>query len=158
MDRHQLTTRQRYTITLSVAALLTIIVCAAPASQSERYGPIDYPWHKNLNVPYPDTELKDFLHKYIKNPTQASALSLFPPEMKTGDVITVCNQRICVDYTLNSSKSFEGGNVRQIQQVGGGGGAGDFGGGSGGGGSWGDGVDWGGGGSGRVIVGPVEQA
>ena len=74
MDRHQLTTRQRYTITLSVAALLTIIVCAAPASQSERYGPIDYPWHKDLNVPYPDTELKDFLHKYTKNPTQALSL------------------------------------------------------------------------------------
>lgn len=139
----------------SVALLSTAYIVLA--DQPKRWGPIKCN-SCDLMMPYPSAFDETKLRAFVKDPYPGQIV-IFGDTVDVGDVITICTQTACVDYTRNASGNFEGGNPRKVQSGGGGGGAG---GGSGGGSGGTGGVNPGGGchgncgtGGGVVTIKPI---
>lgn len=129
--------------TVSAGRKLTIHTCGIGWSCAIDTPNLDRESERNLS-----TLVTEFNSQHPNAPAQA------------GDVITLCNDTVCADYTLTEDGKFVGSNVK-AQTRNGAGGGGSAGGGSTGGGSGGGWAGVGGGGcesecGGKVIVGPVK--
>ncbi|WP_138984348.1 hypothetical protein [Stenotrophomonas geniculata] len=104
----------------SVALLSTAYIVLA--DQPKRWGPIKCN-SCDLMMPYPSAFDETILRAFVKDPYRGQIV-FFGDRVDIGDVITICTQTACVDYTRNTSGNFEGGNPRKVQSGGGGGGGG----------------------------------
>lgn len=113
--------RARSVILASLSsAVLVAAAYTAFADQPARWGPIEC-WFCKMQMPYPDAADERLLRNFVKDP-YPNQISIFAKKPEIGDVITICNQKICVDYQLNQSRNFEGIRSRPIHIPGGGGG------------------------------------